>query len=52
VHDECQEDDDEDDDHHPEEEHDDSGDGVPGYGSRSSHGLQLPGAAGFIRNGR
>ena len=52
VHDERQQDDGEDDDHQPEEEHDDSGDGVPGYRSRSSHGLQLPGAARLIRNGR
>jgi hypothetical protein len=52
VHDGRQQDDGEDDDHQPEEEHNDSGDGVPGYGSRSSHGLQLPGAARVIRNGR
>ncbi len=52
VHDERQQDDGEDDDHQPEEEHDNSGDGVPGYSSRSSHGLQLPGAARIIRNGR
>jgi hypothetical protein len=52
VHDERQQDDGEDDDHQPEEEHNDSGDGVPGYGSGSSHGLQLPGAARVIRNGR
>jgi S-adenosyl methyltransferase len=51
VHDERQQDDGEDDDHQPEEEHDDSGKGVPGYCSRSSHGLQLPGAARLIRNG-
>src|SRR6187549_779922 len=44
VHDVCQQDDDQDDDHQPEEEHDDSGDDVPSYSSRSSHGLQLPGA--------
>ena len=52
VHDVCQQDDDQDDDHQPEEEHDDSGDDVPSYSSRSSHGLQLPGAARIIRNGR
>jgi hypothetical protein len=52
VHDVCQQDDDQDDDHQPEEEHDDSGDGVPGNSSRSNHGLQLPGAARIIRNGR
>jgi hypothetical protein len=52
MHDERQQDDGEDDDHQPEEEHNDSGDGVPGYCSRSSHGLQLPGAARVIRNGR
>ena len=52
VHDECQQDDDEDDDHHPEEEHDDCGDGISRYCSRSSHGLQLPGAARIIRTGR
>jgi hypothetical protein len=50
VHDVCQQDDDQDDDHQPEEEHDDSGDDVPSYSSRSSHGLQLPGAARIIRN--
>ena len=49
--DERQQDDGEDDDHQPEEEHNDSGDRVPGYGSRSSHGLQLPGLARLIRNG-
>jgi hypothetical protein len=52
VHDVCQQDDDQDDDHQPEEEHDDSGDDVPSYSSRSSHGLQLPGATRIIRNGR
>jgi hypothetical protein len=51
VHDVCQQDDDQDHDHQPEEEHDDSGDDVPSYSSRSSHGLQLPGAARIIRNG-
>jgi hypothetical protein len=51
VHDICQQDDDQDHDHQPEEEHDDSGDDVPSYSSRSSHGLQLPGAARIIRNG-
>jgi hypothetical protein len=50
VHDERQEDDDEDDHHQPEEEHDDSGNCVPGYGSSSSHGLQLPGNTRIIRN--
>jgi len=50
VHDVCQQDDDQDHDHQPEEEHDDSGDDVPSYSSRSSHGLQLPGAARIIRN--
>src|ERR1700742_411312 len=50
VHDVCQQDDDQDDDHQPEEEHDDSGDDVSSYSSRSSHGLQLPGAAPIIRN--
>src|SRR5690349_13485795 len=50
VHDVCQQDDDQDDDHQPEEEHDDSGDDVPSYSSRSSHGPQLPGAARIIRN--
>jgi hypothetical protein len=50
VHDVCQQDDDQNDDHQPEEEHDDSGDDVPSYSSRSSHGLQLPGAARIIRN--
>jgi len=49
VHDVRQQDDGEDDDHQPEEEHNDSGDGVPGCGSRSSHGRQLPGAARLIR---
>ena len=48
VHDERQQDDGEDGDHQPEEEHDDSGDCVPGYCSRSSHGPQLPGAARLI----
>src|SRR5690348_1463987 len=52
VHDVCQQDDDQDHDHQPEEEHDDPGDDVPSYSSRSSHGLQLPGAARIIRNGR
>jgi hypothetical protein len=52
VHDVCQQDDDQDDDHQPEEEHDDSGDDVPSYSSRSSHGLQLPGVARIIRNRR
>ena len=52
VHDVREQDDGEDDDHQPEEEHNDSGDRVPGYGSRSSHGLQLPSAARLIRNGR
>src|SRR5690242_3175233 len=50
VHDVCQQDDDQNDDHQPEEEHDDSGDDVPSYSSRSSHGPQLPGAARIIRN--
>jgi hypothetical protein len=50
VHDVCQQDDDQDHDHQPEEEHDDSGDDVPSYSSRSSHGLELPGAARIIRN--
>ena len=50
VHDEREEDDDEDDHHQPEEEHDDSGNCVPGYGSSSSHGLQLPGNTRIIRN--
>src|SRR5690242_20872566 len=45
VHDVCQQDDDQDHDHQPGEEHDDPGDDVPSYSSRSSHGLQLPGAA-------
>jgi hypothetical protein len=48
MHDERQEDDGQDGDHQPEEEHDDRGDGVPGYCSRSNHGLQLPGAARLI----
>ena len=52
VDDECEQDDDQDHDHQPEEEHDDPGDDVPSYSSRSSHGLQLPGAARIIRNGR
>ena len=52
VHDVCQQDDDQDDDHQPEEEHDDSGDDVPSYSFRSIHGLQLPGAARIILNGR
>ena len=52
VHDVCQQDDGQDHDHQPEEEHDDSGDDVPSYSSRSSHGLQLPGAARIIRNRR
>ena len=51
VHDVCQQDDDQDDDHQPEEEHSDSGDDVPSYSSRSSHGLQLPGATRIIRKG-
>jgi hypothetical protein len=51
VHDVCQQDDDQDHDHQPEEEHDDSGDDVPSYSSRFSHGLQLPGAARIIPNG-
>jgi len=50
VHDEREEDDDEDYHHQPEEEHDDSGNCVPSYCSRSSHGLQLPGTARIIRN--
>ena len=50
VHEVCQQDDDQDHDHQPEEEHDDSGDDVPSNSSRSSHGLQLPGAARTIRN--
>src|SRR5690242_5134445 len=50
VHDEREEDDDEDYHHQPEEEHDDSGNCVPGYGSSSSHGLQLPVTAPIIRN--
>jgi hypothetical protein len=52
VYDECEQDDDQDHDHQPEEEHDDRGDCVPAYGSGSSHGLQLPGAAWIIRHGR
>ncbi len=52
VHDVCQQDDDQDHDHQPEEEHDDPGDDVPSYSSRSSHGLQLPGAARIIRTPR
>lgn len=52
VHNERQQDDGKDYYHQPEEEHDDSGDGVPGYCSRSSHGLQLPGTGRVIRNGR
>jgi hypothetical protein len=52
MHDGRQQDDREDDDHQPEEEHNDPGDGVPSYCSRSSHGLQLPGAARLIRNRR
>src|SRR5271156_6811167 len=48
VHDERQPADGQDHDHQPEEEHDDSRDGVPGYRSRSSHGLQLPVAARLI----
>ena len=52
VHDVRQQDDGEDDNHQPEEEHNDYGDRVPGYGSRSSHGPQLPGAARLIRNRR
>src|SRR5258708_20723667 len=49
VHDERQQDDGQDDDDDPEEEHDDAGDGMPGYGSGSSHGRQLPAAARLIR---
>ena len=49
VDDECEQDDDQDHDHQPEEEHDDRGNCVPAYGSGSSHGLQLPGAARIIR---
>ncbi len=49
VHNERQQDDGQDDDDHPEEEHDDAGNGIPGYGSGSSHGRQLPGGLGFIR---
>jgi hypothetical protein len=49
VNDECEQDDDQDHDHQPEEEHDDCGNCVPAYGSGSSHGLQLPGAARIIR---
>jgi hypothetical protein len=52
VHDERQQDDGEDDDHQPEEEHNDSGYRVPGYCSRSSHSLPLPGGARLIRNRR
>jgi hypothetical protein len=43
VNDVRQQDDREDSNDQPEEEHDDSGNGKPGYGSRSSsHGRQLP----------
>jgi hypothetical protein len=49
VHDERQQDDSQDCDDHPEEEHDDTGDGIPRYSSRSSHGHQLPTAARLIR---
>jgi hypothetical protein len=49
VHNERQQDDGQDDDDHPEEEHDDAGNGIPGYGSRSSHRPQLPIGAAFIR---
>ena len=52
VHDERQKDDDQYGDHQPEEEHDDSGNCVPGYCSRSSHGLQLPCAERIIRGER
>src|SRR5215468_5618136 len=38
VHNERQQNDGQDDDDHPEEEHDDTGNGIPGYGSGSSHG--------------
>jgi hypothetical protein len=48
VDDVCQQDDGEDDDHQPEEKNNDSGDGVPGYRSRSSHGPQLPGIVRLI----
>jgi hypothetical protein len=48
MHDKREKDDDQNYDHQPEEEHNDSGNRVPGYGSRSSHGLQLPGAVRFI----
>jgi hypothetical protein len=48
MHDKREKDDDQNYDHQPEEEHNDSGNCVPGYGSRSSHGLQLPGTARFI----
>jgi hypothetical protein len=44
MHDEGEKDDRQNGDDHPEEKHDDSGDGTPGYGSRSGHGRQLPAA--------
>src|SRR5499427_9375954 len=51
VHDERQQDDGQDYYDHPEEQHDDAGDGIPRYGSRSSHGRQLPTDAHLIRTG-
>jgi hypothetical protein len=42
VHDERQQNDGQDDDDHPEEEDDNAGNGMPGNGSSSSHGRQLP----------
>jgi hypothetical protein len=51
VHDERQQDDGQNDDDHPEEKDDDAGDGVPGNGSRSCHGRQLPASARVIREG-
>jgi hypothetical protein len=36
-------------DDHPEEEHDNAGNGLARYGSRFSHGRQLPVGVGFIR---
>lgn len=44
VHDGRQQDDGQDYHDHPEEEHDDAGDCISRYGSRSSHGCQLPAA--------
>jgi hypothetical protein len=52
VHDGRQQDDGQDYHDHPEEEHDDAGDCISRYGSRSSHGCQLPAAARLIQPSR